>query len=175
MDPINKITINLGHVQTENRGGAGKATAKKTPLSSTRDTRCLKASDHEKIIFELMECMQEKIDKRNLVLNFINKEKQLLYFDLPQENRVMLFQRLNLLTQNLMIQYIQDKEIFSNCFEMITLLKNQIDRNPQQDLNKMENEWEELEKSVYLLCDWEDHAKAAAETQTQANLQLTRP
>lgn len=81
---------------------------------------------------------------------------QLIRLHVPLEIRTNLFRQLNSLTGTLMTTYVEDREIFNLCFNMITTFKNHIDAKEQDDQRLNEMEWEELEKSVYLLCDWED-------------------
>lgn len=70
--------------------------------------------------------------------------------------RLDFFKKLNGVMSELMKEHGRDEKIFRLFFDLMTLFKDMIDREPQEDEDLAEDEWLELEKSVYLLCDWED-------------------
>lgn len=70
--------------------------------------------------------------------------------------RLGLFKKLNAVMSELMKIHDHDEKIFRLFFDLMTSFKNMIDREPHEDEDLAEEEWQELEKSVYLLCDWED-------------------
>lgn len=70
--------------------------------------------------------------------------------------RLSFFKKLNVVMFELMKVHGRDEKIFQLFFDLMTSFKDMIDREPQEDEDLAEEEWQELEKSVYLLCDWED-------------------
>ena len=93
-------------------------------------------------------------DKAQIAEN-IQSFAQLIHFEIPMQDRPMLFAKLNDLMSNLMMSFSDDKDIYNLAFFVTTLFKNQIDK-AEQASNEMNNlEWAELEKSIYLMSDWE--------------------
>lgn len=80
---------------------------------------------------------------------------------LDKNDRPEIFRRFNLILGAFFARQEQDPKIFRLCFEIMSLIKEQIDRSPQTAEELAEEEWMEFEKSVYLLSDWEDQVLQA--------------
>jgi hypothetical protein len=74
--------------------------------------------------------------------------------------RLDFFKKLNVVLLELKKEHGRDEKIFRLFFDLMTSFKDMIDRDPQEDEDLAEEEWQELEKSVYFLCDWEDSVVA---------------
>lgn len=108
--------------------------------------------------------LREPGAREKIMVNLARLNK-LMRKEIPLSFRPELFKEVNELTKTLAGRYPQDKQVFQACFEALTTLKEQIDRYPQNMGALSEMEWVELEKVVYLLCDWEDGLEVAQSTQ----------
>ncbi len=54
------------------------------------------------------------------------------------------------------LTYPQDKALYQTCFKFLSQINLQIDQNEQIDAKSSENEWEELQRAVFLLTEWEN-------------------
>lgn len=90
------------------------------------------------------------------VVRALKKLKNFIHDDVPLSFRPELFKEMNHVIKTLQRHYMDSQTVFSASFHAITALKEQIDKNPQPESSLAELEWVELEKAVYLLCNWED-------------------
>lgn len=90
------------------------------------------------------------------VVDHLGHLKNIFMMEVPKSFRPSLFRMLNNLVSALMQGYGENQKIFRASFNMMTQLKELVDKNPQYDEMAAENEWQEFERCVYLLSDWED-------------------
>lgn len=90
------------------------------------------------------------------VLIHLKRMQQILTRQIEWHLRPGVFRELNRVLKMLHPLYRNDTQIYTALFAITTTLKDQIDTYPQDDAELSVKEWEELERSVYLLCDWED-------------------
>jgi hypothetical protein len=90
------------------------------------------------------------------VLMHLMRMQQILTRKIEWHLRPSVFRELNCVLKALHSLYLNDTQIYTALFAITTMLKDQIDAYPQDDAELSVKEWEELERSVYLLCDWED-------------------
>ncbi|MCP5463901.1 MAG: hypothetical protein H7A33_02640 [Deltaproteobacteria bacterium] len=112
--------------------------------------------DHSGLILNLLEDAIEKMSQYKDVSVQLNQVKTLLHFDLPVEARIEILEKMNIVLGAACLQQIANRSSFNLCHSIMTLINFQIDKENQYDLDDEEKEWEELEKSIYLLCYWED-------------------
>jgi len=143
---IKNIARNLGDLPT---------------YSNAANDRVVNFEDYEDHILDLISSIYEDVHNISQVLRSLAKMRNLFHLEIPLSLRPALFRQLNSLTGTLMASYVRDENMYQCCFETLTLFKMQIDAKPQTDEDLSALEYDELEKSVYLLCDWEDHAESA--------------
>lgn len=90
------------------------------------------------------------------VLIRLKRMQQILTRKIEWHLRPSIFGELNRVLKTLHPIYHDDTQVYAGLFVLTTALKDQIDAYPQDDAELSLKEWEELERSVYLLCDWED-------------------
>ena len=90
------------------------------------------------------------------VLIHLKRMQQILTRQIEWHLRASVFRDLNRVLKTLHPLYQDDLQVYTALFAITTTLKDQIDTYPQDDAELSVKEWEELENSVYLLCDWED-------------------
>lgn len=116
----------------------------------------VKTCQNDDSLFGNLELIAHRIKDKNAVCHLLNQTRELIRLEMPLVIRVVFFKRLNSLLSELMTEYCHDKMVFSLFFDLMSLFKEKIDDCPQEDSDQSEDEWLELEKSVYSLCDWED-------------------
>lgn len=94
-------------------------------------------------------------DKDKLLEKLVSFEK-LIHFDIPLETRPYLFNKLNDLLSHVFLTVQEDKELCAVFLNLITMVKTQIDQQEQFCSEKNETEWEELQRSIFLLGEWEE-------------------
>lgn len=107
-------------------------------------------------ILWLTERVIELLSQTSSVLAELTLIRKTMSQALPNEKRVEIFRRMNIILGAFFAGKERNPEIFRMCFEIMTILKEQTDTSPQQDMMLAEEEWAEFEKSIYLLSDWED-------------------
>ncbi|EKD51712.1 MAG: hypothetical protein ACD_62C00197G0003 [uncultured bacterium] len=115
------------------------------------------------------EIVDALVEQRN-VYPLLVQINHLLHFGLPLSARPDVLKELNKILGALFYQYRTDHSLFKQAHEVMTLVNKQIDRKPQKDSHLAELEWEELQKTVYLLCDWEDIIKSSSARTLQTNI-----
>ena len=98
----------------------------------------------------------DSLERGESVLPGLKTIQQTLQTGLELDTRPEIYCRLNYLMGAFLSSQERDQELYSIVFEIITEIKRQIEQNPQGNFSLQEKEWGELEKSVYLLSDWED-------------------
>lgn len=106
-------------------------------------------------IFDFMTDAVTQNNPKNAALQLISMKKILLD-PMGFGVRYFLLKRLNPFLEVLSNLYQGHMEIFQASIQIVTLIKNQIERYPQQLHQDSQVEWIELEKSVYTLSRWED-------------------
>lgn len=96
------------------------------------------------------------IKNKDVICPILKIAKERIYLDVPLSTRLDFFGRLNAVLLELMKEYSHDENVFHLFFDLMSVFKDKIDSCPQEDCDHSEEEWLELEKSVYLLCEWED-------------------
>jgi len=107
-------------------------------------------------IFEKLTAVVHGIQNRSHIIKELTQLSKYMHFEIPKIARPTVFEKLNEALSALKITYHADKDVYLLCFEITTLFKTQIDKDSQGTQEFSEKEWVELEKCVYLLCDWED-------------------
>lgn len=116
----------------------------------------LNTQNYEEMILEGISDIYSALKDPYQIRQRLRYMNQLIQLHVPLDIRPNLFRQLNSVTGTLMTAYLTDNEIYDLCFKIMTTFKAHIDNQEQRDARLNEMEWEELEKSVYLLCDWED-------------------
>lgn len=114
------------------------------------------ANDAVSLVFELMAGVVGSLKDRPQLVDRLATLTKHLHLEIPLEVRPDVFLRLNELLRGIKFSCGKDRALYLLCFEMATIFKMQIDRAHQKTLALSDREWVELEKCVYLLCDWED-------------------
>lgn len=112
--------------------------------------------DSAKTLILMTDRLVERLAQNQDVLSELHLVKKCLSSPVAHEKRPEIFRRLNLILGAFFARSESDASIFRICFEIMSLIKEQIDSHPQTDHEYAEEEWIEFEKSVYLLSDWED-------------------
>jgi hypothetical protein len=73
--------------------------------------------------------------------------------------RLRVFVRLNEMLGSLMTEFTADEALYDAVFAVMNAFKTHLDNRPALCEDQQEQEFEELEKSIYMLCDWEDLSK----------------
>jgi hypothetical protein len=110
----------------------------------------------ESDLLELVNEAFENFSHVSALTAVLKKMKQVLIQPLSLEARPEVFEKLNLLVGAFFANDVNDAELYHLTFDIVSLVKAQIDSESQADDDLAEQEWEELEKSVYLLSDWQD-------------------
>lgn len=124
------------------------------------DDCALDYENYEDYILDLLGLMQDDVRSRHRLLRNLSRISNLIRLEMPIKVRPTVFRQINSLAGTLMMVYTRDREVFESCQQVMTLVKSHIDAEEQvlDELNEIE--WEELQKSVYLLTDWEDFLNA---------------
>ena len=146
----NYVNRNLGHIATSHQ--------------DKPKTKVIRKSSNEKEIHPSIpmnlcnEIVDSLLEQRN-VFPLLVQIKHLLHFDIPLSARPSILKELNKILGALFYQYPSDQSLFNQAQETMTLLNAQIDKKSQTDSQMEELEWDELQKTIYLLSDWEDQIK----------------
>jgi hypothetical protein len=97
---------------------------------------------------------------RQIVLSRLERMQRILTRKIEWHLRASVFGQLNQVLKAIKPLYHNDTQIYASLFGVATALKDQIDSYPHDDAELSLREWEALEESVYLLCDWEDTIEA---------------
>ena len=116
----------------------------------------LDSCEFEFTLFGNLDLITQSMKNKNTVSYLLQKEKELIHLDVPVALRLEFFKKLNTVLLVVAAEYSQDEGLFHVFFDLMSLFKNKIDDCPQGDWDESEKEWLELEKSVYVLCGWED-------------------
>ncbi len=111
-------------------------------------------------VFNLIEEVHLSIHEESKVERLTNQIINVVSLEAPLEFRPQLFERLNQLVSVLMSRYFTSQPIFNLAFKLMTVFKTHIDTAPQTTEELEDKEFHELEKSVFMLTDWEDQIKA---------------
>jgi len=144
---FNKLGVNLASSFTDSTAAND---------SSTPHDRVLNYSEYDEHVLDVLARIYQEINQPGQVMKYVAQLKNLFHIDIPLSFRPSLFRQLNSLLGTLMTVYVNDDKMYQSCFELMTIFKYQIDRFQQSDHELSELEWNELEKSIYLMCDWED-------------------
>ncbi|MBU0504375.1 hypothetical protein KJ708_00135 [bacterium] len=110
---------------------------------------------------DIVDCL---LEQRN-VLPLLLQIKHMLNFDVPLMARPTILQELNKILGALFYQYPYDCSLYKEAHGAMTLLNRQIDKHPQKVATTADQEWDELQKTVYLLSDWEDLIKQSKQSE----------
>lgn len=116
----------------------------------------LPANFHPQEPLQVINSILKSQTQTKIVLKALKRLATLMKKDTPLSFRPELFKQMNALLKILNKRFANHKAIFKASFAAITALKEQIDHKAQSSITLSELEWVELEKAVYLLCDWED-------------------
>lgn len=126
-------------------------------VPAANDQKVVRYEEYEEHVQDTMGQIIADVRSRHHTQKKLRHMANLFQIEVPLESRPALFRQLNSLMSTLMTAYIEDKGVYESCFQAATAFKNQLDQQEQADDTFAEIEWEELQKSVYLLTDWEDH------------------
>lgn len=130
------------------------------PALSTNQQTINTSPGSQESLQVISEIVQAKKNPKAVVRS-LKKLKHLIHDEIPLSFRPELFKEMNQVVKVLQEHYPDSRDVFSAAFHAITSLKEQIDTVPQTASSLSELEWVELEKAVYLLCNWEDEIDAA--------------
>lgn len=117
-------------------------------------------------ILQLIQKIFDTFENQTQVAENLAAINKYLALELPLDDRPHIFKHLNYLLGAFFANRVLDKNLYHLCFEMMSALKIQIDKQEQDNAVLSEIEWEELEKSVYLLSDWKDQIHFEGEPMT---------
>lgn len=127
-----------------------------TTTEGLKVSRALNFADYIPKLTQEIENAISARDHKDLLLHHLVSFETLIRFDVPLPVRPQLFQKLNNLLSHMSLTHTQDKSLFSVFLNLITILKNQIDAKEQNQIDSNEQEWEELQRSVFLITEWEN-------------------
>lgn len=133
------------------------------------DDCSLDFENYEEYILDLLALMQDDVRSRNRLVRNLMRIKNLIRLELPLKIRPTVFRQINSLSGMVMMVHTRDQEIYNHCHQILTMIKTYIDEEEQTCNALNEIEWEELQKTFYLLTDWEDFLKAEVFTTTTPN------
>lgn len=111
---------------------------------------------YEDSVNDIIARIFEEQENMYFVLSDLKTLTNLFLIDVPKDSRPNIFRQLNSLIGSLMVSHKQNAEVHQAVFTMMTAFKDQVENHPQKDEELAEMEWDELQKLVYLLTDWED-------------------
>jgi hypothetical protein len=135
-----------------------------TNLSHVHSTTSKPASTQEMDIASYRSNLLMGIEKvqmandRDTLIESLKKFSNLCQLGIPMSMRPCIFQQLIMNGSDLMVRYLKDKEVFNAYFTLLNTLKAQLDSKPQRSPELQDIEWQELQKLIYILSDWEDFA-----------------
>lgn len=139
-----------------------------TNLASNQFVNGADADISDKIYFLVNDTL-DLISERQNIQKHLEKLSKLSYFDVTLKKRPQIYKQLNFLLGALIIYHATDGFALNIMQGVITRIKNQIDDQPQNHEHLADSEWQELEKSVYLLTDWEDQILGTTQPQAYYN------
>ncbi len=127
--------------------------------SYTALTAVKKAFGYADYAEKLHNVMANAIEARNhkdLLLHHLSAFETLVRFEIPLPARPELFRKLNNLLSHMSLTFADDHKLCLVFLNLIGLVKAQIDAKEHTTADGSETEWEELQRSVFLLSNWED-------------------
>ena len=138
-----EITTPLSHQTT---------TCEMTTLSAHRVSNSQNYGD------QLMQGLERATDyreHRDILITHLEKLEKSAQLTIPLSIRPAFFHTANNLVSHLYLTYTQDKSLYQTCFKFLSQINLQIDHEEQNNEKSNENEWEELQRAVFLLTEWE--------------------
>lgn len=121
-----------------------------------RKSQGVSFAEYTNKLMNLIQLATDNRDHPEALLDTLVSFEQWLHFDIPMEIRPVLFQKTNNLLSHMFLTTGEDKNLRQVFLNLITLLKNQIDKQEQTSFEANEQEWDELQRSVFLLGEWDD-------------------
>ena len=119
--------------------------------------KTLEYSDYVGRLMVVIENATEARNHKDLLMHHLRNFETLIRFDVPLNVRPKLFNKLNNLLSHMSLTHTDDNNLCLVFLNLITILRNQIDTKEQVHLEFNEKEWEELQRSVFLITNWEDN------------------
>jgi hypothetical protein len=145
--------VNRKHIIEETKKLSHLNTARSPVVNIPQDV------SRQRNITSPVEACNQTIDclvKKDNVYPYLVQMKNLLHFDIPLASRPLILEECNKILGALFLQYPSDLKVYNEAHAVMTLLNKQIDKKHQTSEDLSDQEWEELQKTVYLLCDWHD-------------------
>ena len=142
----------LQNLKTANTG-EGDAFPLGQNLASHSSTQSI---EKDEVLFLVLDRILDGLAERNIPQSEAMTLQKWMSSPLPLSLRPKIFEKINHILGGAMAQVITDGRFYHHIHSIVTLIKMQIDSNPQENQEMAEWEWRELEKSIYLLTDWED-------------------
>lgn len=162
---MKNITTNLSGVSNHTEAGSTIQFQNPAHLCTTSaaQSTAINFEDYDVHVVELLQEVYTAMSKKDSVSSVLKRLKNMFMLDIPLHSRPVIFARMNDLVKALMQEYPKAEDVYQSCFDTMTAFKTQLDNKEQQEQKAVEQEWEELEKIVYSLCDWEDQIQLGAE------------
>lgn len=127
---------------------------------STLERPASKGVDYSDYVSRLMTVIENATEARHhkdLLMHYLTEFETLIRFDVPLNVRPDLFRKLNNLLSHMSLTHTDDNTLCMVFLNLITILRNQINSKEQSKSETNEQEWEELQRSVFLITNWEDN------------------
>lgn len=162
---MKNITTNLSGVSNHTESGSNVQFQNPAHLctSTVPASAAINFEDYDVHVVELLQEVYTAMSKKDSVYSVLTRLKNMFMLDIPLHSRPVIFARMNDLVKALMQEYPKASDVYQSCFDTMTAFKTQLDNKEQPDQKSVEQEWEELEKIVYTLCDWEDQIQVGEE------------
>ncbi len=115
--------------------------------------------DYTDYVARLVTVIEHATHARNhkdLLLHHLMDFETLIRFDIPMNLRPELFRKLNNLLSHMSLTLTDDHKLCLVFLNLVNIIKSQIDAKEQIHNTSNEAEWEELQRSVFLLTEWEN-------------------
>ena len=97
---------------------------------------------------------------KDLLMHHLMDFETLIRFEIPMNLRPELFRKLNNLLSHMSLTVSDDHKLCLVFLNLVNIIKSQIDAKEQVQSTSNEAEWEELQRSVFLLTEWENSLQA---------------
>lgn len=97
---------------------------------------------------------------KDLLMHHLMDFETLIRFEIPMNLRPELFRKLNNLLSHMSLTVSDDHKMWLVFLNLVNMIKSQIDAKEQVLNTSNEAEWEELQRSVFLLTEWENTLQA---------------
>lgn len=113
-------------------------------------------SDYVTRLMTVIEHATHARNHKDLLMHHLMDFETLIRFEIPMSLRPELFRKLNNLLSHMSLTVTDDHKLCLVFLNLVNIIKSQIDAKEQVLNTSNEAEWEELQRSVFLLTEWEN-------------------